>query len=151
MCYDVIPLVCSDWCVLAASFALAGGGGVGIRGQGGEGLNFPQIETSKCEESPAWGRFRAQASTPHTCNTVNVPFLMSWLPAFGQFWCFKGVHEQGIVVMVLLVWWRRNGGKGPALIMYVYSIFPLSSFLWVLLHIKVEGKRREGGRESREG
>lgn len=41
------------------------------------GLNFPQIETSKCEQSPAWGRFRAQPNVLHTCNIVNVLFLMS--------------------------------------------------------------------------
>lgn len=144
MCNDVIPLVCSDWCVLAASFALAGGGGVGRGGRGGEGLNFPQIETSKCEQGPAWGRFRAPANTLHTCNTVNVLFLMSWLPVFGQFWCFKGIHKQGLVVMVLLVWWRCNGGERPGSD-YVRLLHPASELC------NISRLRGGGGRESREG
>lgn len=143
MCHDVIPLACSDWCILAASSALAGGGGVGIGGRCGEGLNFPQIETSKCEQSPAWGRFRAQANTLHTCSTVNVLSLMSRLPAVGQFWCFKGAHERGIVVMVLLVWWRRNGGKRPGSD-YVRLLHLPSEFCYI-------SRQREGGRHSGEG
>lgn len=144
MCHDVIPLACSDWCILAASSAPAGGGGEGIGGRGGEGVNFPQIETSKCERSPAWGRFRAQTNTLHTCSTPNTQPLMSRLPAFGQFWCFKDAHEQGIAAMVSLVWWGLNGGEGPALIMYVYSIFPPSS-------VTYQGEGKEGGSRERDG
>lgn len=145
MCHDVIPLACSDWCILAASSALAGGGGVGIGGRGGEGVNFPQIETSKCERSPAWGRFRAQANTLHTCSAVNVLFLMSRLPTFSQFWCFKGAHEQGIVEMVFLVvvWWRHNGGTRPGSD-YVRLLHLPSEFCYI-------SRQREGGRDSREG
>lgn len=145
MCHDVIPLACSDWCILAASSALVGGGGVGIGGRGGEGVNFPQIETSKCERSTAWGRFRAQANMPHTCSTVNLLALMSRLPAFGQFWCFKGVHELGISVMVLPGLMETQwGGKDPSLIMYVYSIFPLSS-------VTYQGREKEGGSREKDG
>lgn len=113
MHHDVIPLACVDWCILAASSVLAGGGGVGIGAWGGEGVNFPQIETSKCEWSPVWGQFRAQANSLHTCSTVLL--LMSRLPTVGQFWCFKRFHKQGIDVMVLLavVWRRLKGGERP--------------------------------------
>lgn len=133
MCYDVIPLVCRDWCILAASFALAGGGGVGIGGRGGEGLHFPQIETSKCEESPAWGRLRARANALHTCNTVNVPARSvrsvlifqrrSWAEDLGN-----GFD------------WDTMGGKTR---LWLCTFIPSS--LWALLHIKAEGRRREEG------
>lgn len=36
------------------------------------------------------------------------------------------------------------GGKGPALIMYVYSIFPLSS-------VTYQGRGKEGGSREKEG
>ncbi len=70
---------------------------------------------------------------------------MSRLPTFGQFWCFKGVHEQGIVVMVFLamVWWRRSGGKGPGSD-YVRLLHLPSEFCYI-------SRQREGGRESGEG
>lgn len=139
MRHDVIPLACGDWCILAASSALAGGGGVGMGGRGGEGVNFPQIETSKCERSPAWSQFRAQANTLHTCSTVL--FLVSRLPTVGQFWCFKGVHKQGIVVMVFESNGLMETQQGEKARLWLCTSTPSS--LWVLLHIKAEG-RREG-------
>lgn len=45
--------------------------------------------------------------------------------------------------MVLLVRWRRNGGKGPALIMYLYSIFPSVAY---------QGRgKEEGGSRVKDG
>lgn len=134
MCYDVIPLVCRDWCILAASFALAGGGGVGIGGRGGEGLHFPQIETSKCEQSPAWGRLRARANALHTCNTVNV--LARTVRSVLIFQRRSWAEDSG-------KWfdWDTMGGKAR-----LWLCTFISSSLWALLHIKAEGRRREGGR-----
>lgn len=73
---------------------------MGLDAYGGEGLNFPQIEPFKCEQSPASGWFKAQATVPHTCSMANVLLLMFWLPTVSQFWCFKDVHKQGLVLMV---------------------------------------------------
>lgn len=39
-------------------------------------MNFPEIETSKCEQSTAWGQFRDRAKMSHTYCIVNVLFLM---------------------------------------------------------------------------
>lgn len=138
MCYDVIPLVCSDWCILAASFVLAGGGGARMGAGGGEGLNFPQIETSKCERSPAWARL--QSSGQHAAclqHRKRAGFNVSV-----RFDVWK------VFTTTALRWWScwfdgdTLAGKGPALIMYVHSIF-FSKFCYI-------SRWRRGGRERRE-
>lgn len=143
MHHDVIPLACVDWCILAASSVLAGGGGVGLGAWGGEGVNFPQIETSKCERSPVWGQFRAQANSPHTCNTLL--FLMSRPPTVGHVWCFRRAHEQRTVVTVSLavIWRKLKGGEKPCSD-YVRLLHLPSEFCYI-------SKPREEGRECGDG
>lgn len=140
MCYDVIPLVCSDWCILAASFCTRARWG--NRERKVNGLNFPKIETSKCEQSPAWGRVRALSNVLNSCNIVNVLFLMSCLPVKAS--SFLSVHKQNSNAFAGLI--RTQRGKGPDLIIYVYSTFTMSS----VTYQGRSGWRREGGREGDE-
>ena len=146
MCHDVIPLACSDWCILAASSALAGGGGVGIRrSRWGRG-EFSTDRDIQMWTEPSVGVGSELGPIRHIpCSTVSVLVLMSWLPTVGQFWCFKGAHEQGIVVMVWLavVWWRHDGGKRPGSD-YARLLHLPSEFCYI-------SRPREGGRESRDG
>lgn len=108
--------------------------GSGIRAWGEEEENFSHIETSKCERSTAWGRFKAQAKSPNTCSTV--------LLAVSQFWCFKWVHKQssdGLTSSGLMEMQREETAR-----VRLWTSTPSS--LWVLLHIKVEGRRKWNGR-----
>lgn len=99
------------------------------------GLNFPQIETSKCERRPAWGRVRAQLKVLHTCNIVNVLFLMSCLPV-------KAIHKCSPVERQCSCWFDEDTGKKAR--MWLYTCTAPST--WALLPIKagVEGSGREG-------
>lgn len=119
--------------------------GNGTRRLRWEGLIFPQIETSKCEQGPARGRFRAQANSLHTCRTVNAAFNVV-APCSQSLLMFQTRSQAEI------------GGDGPPLgLMEVqrgekarlWLCTSTWSSFWVLLHIRAEG--RQEGKERWKG
>lgn len=113
-----------------------------IGGRGGKGVNFPEIETSKCEQSAAWGQFRDRANMLHPCCILNVPSPTLRLSTV-SFDVSKAFTSRAVMVFLTGVI-ETPRGKGPALIRYVYSIFPPSS-------VTYQGKGRKEGEERWKG
>lgn len=143
MRHDVIPLACVDWCILAAISVLAGGGGVGIGAWGGEGGEFSTDRDIQMWTEPSVGSVQSSgqfsAYLQH-CAVFNVPAPYGRSVLMFQTCSQAGNNRDGLTSSH----WDAKGVKGPALIIYVYSIFPLSS-------VTYQGQRKKGGIVEMEG